>query len=287
LKQLDRYVADGAPAAQSDAAAPAYCRALLASGRIDDAANRLLPLVSKSPRWLAVWFELATLGAKDADAAADWLKRVEPAIGADATLLHVGLAGAWEQVGQKFDSNLAHETALAQLKSITAKAPVPATAWWQWAIVNQSLANLSESERGWNEYLKLNPKEPQGLNNLAYVLLLDGDAAQLPKAEGLAMQAIATNPEVSTFYDTLGRIEFRRGKTSDAIKNFRIALEKDPNDLDAMIGLADSLQSQPAGREEARALLGRINAMVDGGMLLTPPIRKQLDRVKSAMTSSL
>ena len=250
LRQLERYMGDGVPGVQSNAATPAYCRA--SRIRTDRRCRQSSASAgNKSPRWYAVWFELATLGAKDADAAADWLKRVEPSIGADATLLRIALAGAWEQVGQKFDSTTAHETALAQLKPITAKAPVPATAWWQWAIVNQSLANLVEAERGWDEYLKLNPKEPQGLNNLAYILFLDGDVAKLPRAEDLAMQAVAAYPDVSTFYDTLGRIEFRLGKTAGAIKNFRIALEKDPNDLDAMIGLADSLQSDPAGREEA------------------------------------
>jgi hypothetical protein len=64
-----------------------------------------------------------------------------------------------------------------------------------------------------------------------------------------------------------------------------MALERDPNDLDAMIGLADTLRFKPSGREEVRGLLSRINAMVDAGTTLTPPIREQLDRVKTAMSS--
>ena len=287
MKQLDLYMTDGAPTAQKEAATPAYCRALLMSGHINDAAIRLLPLVATSPKWAEVWFELATLGAQDGDAATNWLKRVDSSIGTDATALRVGLAGAWEQAGQKFDLPSAHETALAQLKPIVTKSPVPAAAWWQWALVNQSMGNLPDAQRGWEEYLKLNPREPHGLNNLAYILFLDGNPEQMSRAEGLATEAIAAYPEASTFYDTLGRIEFRLGKTADAIKTFRTAVEKDPSDLDAMIGLADSLQSQPSSREEVRALLTRINAMVDGGMSLSPPIRKQLERVKSAMTSSL
>jgi tetratricopeptide (TPR) repeat protein len=287
LKQLASYMSDDAPAVARETALPAYCRALMASDRVDDAANLLFPLVAKSPKWAGVWFDLATLGAKDADTAINWLKRVEPSLASDAKLLRVAFVSAWEQVGQKFDSMRAHETAYAELKPIVANSPVPAAAWWQWAIVNQSLGILPEAQRGWEEYLKLNTGDAQGLNNLAYVLLLIGDPAQLPRARELVLQAITAYPNVSTFYDTLGRIESRAGKTTDAIKDFRLAVDKDPNDLDAMIGLADALQSQPAGRDEARALLGRINAIIDGGTPLTPPIRRQLDRVKSAITSSL
>jgi tetratricopeptide (TPR) repeat protein len=285
LKQLDPYMADKAPDAPKLAATPIYCRALMMAGRPDEAANRLLPLIDKSPRWIAAWLELATLAPKDVDTASQWLKRIQPKIALDSAPQVTALAGAWEQVGQKFDSSPAHETSRDLLKTVISQPDPPAAAWWEWAIVNQSLANLPEAERGWQEYMKLNPKDPQGFNNLAYVLLLEGDPAKLPKAAQLATDAIAAVSTVSTFYDTLGRIQFQSGKKDDAIKSFRLALERDPNDLDAMIGLADTLRFKPSGREEVRTLLSRINAMLDAGTTITPPIREQLDRVKTAMSS--
>jgi tetratricopeptide (TPR) repeat protein len=285
LKQLDPYLADTATEAMKLAATPVYCRALIVAGRTDDAANRLMALVDKSPRWISTWLELATLAPKDADAASQWLKRIIPKIATDSPPQAIALATAWEQVGQKFNSTSAHKAARDLLQTVISQPTPPVTAWWEWALVNQSLANLSESERGWQEYLKLNPKDPQGLNNLAYVLLLEGDAAELPKATQLATDAIAAVPTMSTFYDTLGRIQSQSGKRDDAIKNFRHALDLDPNDLDAMIGLADTLRAKPSGRDEARALLSRINAMIDAGSALTPPVREQLDRVKTAMSS--
>jgi tetratricopeptide (TPR) repeat protein len=285
LQQLDPYMADKAPDASRLAATPVYCRALMAAGRPDDAANRLLPLIEKSPRWIATWLDLATLAPKDVNTATQWLQRIKPKIALDSAPQVTALAGAWEQVGQKFDSSTAHETSRDLLKTVIAQPDPPAAAWWEWAIVNQSLANLPEAERGWQEYMKLNPKDPQGFNNLAYVLLLEGDPAKLPKAAQLAADAIAEVSTVSTFYDTLGRIQSQSGKKEDAIKSFRLALERDPNDLDAMIGLADTLRFKPSGREEVRTLLSRINAMLDAGTTITPPIREQLDRIKTAMTS--
>jgi cytochrome c-type biogenesis protein CcmH/NrfG len=100
-------------------------------------------------------------------------------------------------------------------------------------------------------------------------------------------EAITSSPNISTFYDTLGRIQSQLAKPADAIKSFRTALDKDPNDVEAMIGLADLLQSKPAGRDEARALLTRINAIVDAGAPIAPTIRKQLDKVKMALSSTL
>jgi hypothetical protein len=57
--------------------------------------------------------------------------------------------------------------------------------------------------------------------------------------------------------------------------------------VEAMIGLADVLQSRPNDREEAKSLLTRIDAIVQSSTPLPPPLRKQLDRVKSAISSSL
>jgi len=64
-------------------------------------------------------------------------------------------------------------------------------------------------------------------------------------------------------------------------------LARDPRNVEAMIGLADALQSNPAARDEARTLLTRVNAALQTSPPLSAPIRKQLDRVKGALSASL
>ncbi|HEY2588154.1 MAG TPA: tetratricopeptide repeat protein [Tepidisphaeraceae bacterium] len=287
LKQLEPYMADAAPELQRLATTPLYCRALLAAGRFDDAAARLQPLIAKSPQWVGVWLELATAGAKGVNASTQWLKRLAPLLPANSPGLQIALAQAWHRVGFQFDSTAAIEAARDMLQPIVAKPPVPAAAWEVWALVQQSLSNLPEAEHAWDEFLKLDADNSSAKNNLAFVLLLEGDAAKLPRAQSLAKEAVAAAPDASTFYDTLARIEGQLGHRPEAIRNFRQAIDKNPADIEAMVGLADALQSQPDGRDEARALLTRISALLDGGTPLLPPIRKELDRVKTALSASL
>jgi predicted Zn-dependent protease len=290
LKQLDPYMTDSAPESQRLAATEVYCQALLAAGRTDDAAAQLQPLIAQSPQWIRAWLELATAGAKDADAASHWLKRLTPLLPAkspDAPALQIALAQAWQRVGSRFDSMPAYESARDLLEPIVSHPPVPAAAWEAWALDQQSLGNLPEAERGWDEFLKLDANSASAKNNLAFELLLEGGPGRLAHAQTLARDAIAAAPNTSTFYDTLARVEGQLGHRPEAIRNFRLAIEKDPADVEAMVGLADALQSQPDGRTEARTLLTRINALLDSGSSLLPPIRKQLDRVKTAMSASM
>ena len=287
ILRLDRYVAESAPQPQREAATPIYCRALLAAGRMDDAAERLKPLVSQSSKWAVVWLDLTLSGNSTAEAAEAWLRKLVPLIPADTVQTKLNLAIVWAQVGMKFDTRADDETARGLLAPIIAQPDAPAEAWRWWALCNAALDNLPEADRAWQQFLKVDPNNPDAQNNYAFVLLLEGGEQNLARAGQLAAAAIASRAEASTYYDTLARIQLQSGKPADATRNFRLALDKDPNDVEAMIGLADLLQTTPAGRDEARSLLTRINVIVAGGAPLAPTIRKELDRVKTALSSTL
>lgn len=287
LNQLAPYMKESVPPAARDAAIPVYCRALIGAGRAGEASAILGPLLDKSAQWRLVWMELAAAGHKDAADAAGWLNRVIPSIPPDSVMEKLALADAWDQIGSRYDSASAHEAARDVLQPVVTAASAPPSAWAAWATVNQSLGNLPEAERAWRQYLKAVPGEPHVCNNLAYTLLLEGAPEQLAEAEKLSNAAISADPGVSTFYDTFARIQLREGRTDDAVKTFRTALDRGPANVEAMIGLADVLETRPADREEARSLLIRIDAARQGAPPLPAPLRKQLDRVKSALSSSL
>jgi predicted Zn-dependent protease len=286
LKQLDPVMQGNAPEPTRLAATLLYCRALIAAGRPDEAADRLKPLLSKSPQWAGVWMELAAT-SKDTNSAEQWLKQLAPLLPAESQSLQIALADAWQRVGVRFQSDPSFENAIGILGPIVESKEAPPAAWRVWALSNQLSGHLAEADRGWQALLDAEPADPSNRNNLAFVLLLEGQKDQLKRAESLSRQAIAAQPDVSTFYDTLARIEAQLGNSTEAIKNFRTALAKDPNDIESMIGLADALQSQPTGRDEARSLLTRINTMVDGGTPLMQPIRKQLEHVKTGLSASV
>ncbi|HSZ56103.1 MAG TPA: tetratricopeptide repeat protein [Tepidisphaeraceae bacterium] len=287
IAHLSPHMAAGATPQARQAALPDYCAALIGAGRAPQAAALLEPDLKDSSPTRLLWLELAAAAHKDADAALAWMAQVVPLIPTDSIQEKLALADAWEHIGTRFDSQAAHESARDALKPIVQDSAAPAQAWSLWAAVNQSLDNLPEAEHGWRQYLQSNPADPRVMNNLAYMLLLEGGPSQLAEAEHLATSAVAADPSTSTFYDTLARIQLRLGKRDDAVKNFRAALDRNPANIEAMIGLADVLQSRPQDREEARSLLTRIDAALRAGTPIATPLRKQLDRVKSAITSSL
>jgi len=287
VKRLSSYVGEGAPEAQRDAVLPAYCQALIAAGRMDDAAALLQPRVAQGPRWRLVWLQLAGAPHKDADAASQWVARIVPSIPAGAMAEQIALAQTWHQIGARFDSTAAYEKARDVLRTLLSRPNPPTGALAFSALVADSLNDLPESERMWRQYLAAQPTDPSAQNNLAYVLVREGGAPRLSEAEELVKRAIATAPAVSTFYDTLARVQVQAGKAGPAVLSFREALARDPHNVEAMIGLADVLQSNPAERGEARSLLTRVNAAIQGGPPLSAPIRKQLDRLKGALSASL
>jgi len=283
LKQLAPYVAADVTQAHKRAATEIYCHALIAAGRGDDAAAMLHPLLS-DPHWRLIWFALA-VAHHDADAASKWLRDAIPSIPADSVSDQLALADAWERIGSHFDSATAHEAARDTLLPIIARSP-DRTAWSQWATVNQSLGNLPEAERAWRECLKTADNDAQVRNNLAYILLLESGSGNLAEAERLARSAIASDPNVATFYDTLARIELRTARADAAVTDFRAALDRNPSSIEAMIGLADVLQTRPSDRDEAKALLLRIDAALQQRPL-PATLKSQLDRVKTALSSSM
>ena len=159
------------------------------------------------------------------------------------------------------------------------------TRWRIWAMANQMSGDLAEAKRTWQKLLDQQPKDPSTRNNLAYALLLEGGPERLRERSRWPPKRSQGDPNAATFYDTLARM-----KPDSAIRpappQLPHALEKDPEDIEAMIGLADELQVATPGRDEARSLLGRINTRIDAGMPLMQPIRKQLEHVKTALEPS-
>jgi Flp pilus assembly protein TadD len=264
-----------------------YARALIAQGNADAAAAMLEPLARKSASWRRLWLDLAgAFRSRELEAAAAWVRRVEPAVPTDAPRERVALAGAWYVLGHEFNDREALQTARAIAEPFTADANVAAEAWTLLASCDEGLGNLGPAEQEYRKAMQLRPDHTDLMNNLAYVLLLKSDGKSLEEARTLSEKATKGAPSVASYYDTLARIESRLGNTDAAVTHFNRALSLDASSLEAMIGLADVL-SRTGRRGEARQQLAQIDAALQSSPRLSHVLAKQLETVRTTVQNQV
>lgn len=119
--------------------------------------------------------------------------------------------------------------ALEQYRIARTRDPGLVLAYINAGNVRVKLDELEEARQIYREALKLEPENPQALNNLAWVLLMENrDPAE---AVALLQRALAADPEHRYLYlDSLGWAQFRGGETSAARKTLREALEQTPKE---------------------------------------------------------
>lgn len=107
--------------------------------------------------------------------------------------------------------------------------------------------NFAAARRGYEELLKLSPRNVEALNNLANVLLHMRD----PAAVTIAEQALAISPNDANVIDTAGWVMLNNGQPQRALQLLRDARLRDPNNPEIRYHLAAALVK--AGRtNEAR-----------------------------------
>ncbi|MBS4028249.1 MAG: tetratricopeptide repeat protein, partial [Ignavibacteriales bacterium] len=85
------------------------------------------------------------------------------------------------------------------------------------ALVYDALKRYAESDRLYEEALRVDPENHLILNNYGYSLSARGE--QLPRAKEMAEKALAKQPKNTSYLDTMGWVHFKLGNYSDA-KNF-------------------------------------------------------------------
>jgi tetratricopeptide (TPR) repeat protein len=285
IRVLTPYVS-GPSHTQNPTALELYAKALVLVDRTSEAANLLKPLANNSAEWRAKWLELAT-SQKDAAAASKWIAEMAPSIPDDRLPERFALAHAWYAVGMQFESSEAFESASHVLEPLLAEGKETPNAWMLAGEIASARSDYAGAEKAYRQAIRLDPNSPMALNDLAYVLWMEGQDQKLAEARTFAESAIAAKPQTASFYDTLARIESRAGDQKSAAQNFRNALAKDPNSLEAKIGLADLLARNPATRKQAKELLAQIQATVDASPRLPSVLKKQYQNARDAVASSL
>ncbi len=273
------------------AATSALLRAYAAAGRADDAQKILQPLLASDRVWRMLWLQIASLDLRDTTLGAKWIGIVEPMIGEEVE--RIAMADAWCHLAARTsgkDSSAAYDAAAKVLDPIVGRQDAPADAIIVRGMVCERSGDVKGAQELYRRALRLQPKRPETLNNLAYLILEQYEsgaaAASLSEAKSMADQAVRLAPTNASFLDTLARIQLRVGDRDAAIASFRRALSLDPQSLDAMLGLATAMVD--AGQRNAAAdLLPRIELALKTRANLSPQLRKELDALRATTKASL
>jgi len=267
-----------------------YAQTLLLTGQVDEADKLLRPLALQSAQWRDIWLALARESFTDGDAAAGWIDRVSPLLSSsDADKLV--LASAWFNVANQYSYTPAFQNCVDILKPMAQRKALDQSMLLTLATAESSL-NDSDAAAEYQSVIDSSDNTSAfntatAQNNLANILMAEGDPASLAKAESLARSATqCTDPAaadtIAYFFDTLGHVELKEGKINDSIRQFQHANEILPNDPLIMIGLADSLVH--GGKlPRARAMLSALQQQLDAATRLSPSYQQELDSVKAAL----
>ncbi|HUO87502.1 MAG TPA: tetratricopeptide repeat protein [Thermoanaerobaculia bacterium] len=129
--------------------------------------------------------------------------------------------------------------------------------WTNLGNAEAARGDRTAAEVAYRRAVALDPAWPDALNNLAWLLHLDGE--RLEEAEALAQRAVAAGgPDPYLALDTLGRVLAARGRCEEASTAFDRARAAAPQGTAAPIDLALGQALATCGRhEEARRALER------------------------------
>jgi tetratricopeptide (TPR) repeat protein len=262
LQQLSPYL-DRAKADPDHHAAiiEAASRAMIVAGNPGAARALLEPLLARDVRWRQHWLRLASRDLSTVDEAASWLNRAAELIPADAQLERLQLAEAWTGVADRLHAPQARQNARKILQEMAAKPEAHPAVLFMLASMDAQDGDRDSAEALYRRILKDHPDQADAQNNLAYLLLMRNE--KLDEAKALATQAAEHSPDTAAFHDTLARINDKLGMRDPAIASFQNALALEPNNLQAMVGMAKVLSTgAEADRNKASEMLRRIESLL-------------------------
>jgi putative PEP-CTERM system TPR-repeat lipoprotein len=145
-----------------------------------------------------------------------------------------------------YKNNSQQQKAIDFLNSALQESPTNSA--YKKYLAQLSIAGAPENAiKQYQELVANNPKDVVALNNLAWMLLQDGNSTQALLHAKSAAKLAPNNPQV---LDTLGLILLEKNQVTDAIKALTTANNKLPNDIEILIHLA---QAYKANNESDRA----------------------------------
>ena len=253
-----------------------YARALLAAGQAADAQTLLEPLAVQSPRWRAVWVELAAESVRDAATAGAWLDEIGTLIpdGDSGTYERVTLAKGYFDASQRLGVPALRTRAKELLLPVVAAADAPVEAVLVLAFCAELDNDAAFAERYYRRVHGEKPELAVAANNLAMILLRQ--KRDVTEAAALAAAAVAAEPQRAHFQHTLALAAAAAGQTEQALAAAKRATELDTMTVEWPLTYAELLVAQGESREAAGPL-AKVEQLVGSGAPIDAEQQRRLD----------
>ncbi|MGE3109765.1 MAG: hypothetical protein AB7G11_06655 [Phycisphaerales bacterium] len=253
-----------------------YAGALVKAGRSSEAHDLLLPRAGKSPEWLGVYLHVAALHDTDQAAQRSWAADAAAGAGKDAATQLV-LGTFWHDLAAKSAAADDFNRAAQILSAIsTTDQRIMRDALLLLASCYQSLNDVPKAQEAYRTILRTDSGDPIALNNLAFLLhSYGGDSSE---AVLLATRAVTESERrglppafVAGTLDTLGLVQIKQAKGTDALQTYERATRLNANDAALWVGLAEA-QVLSGLFSDAKSSVSRVESMlrsvppVDGGL---------------------
>lgn len=136
-------------------------------------------------------------------------------------------AGLLSRLGETYRRKGDFDAAIDKFRLASEAAPNSAQPLLAWAMILDDTGRSQQAEPLYEQILKIQPDQPEALNNLAFIKAEKG--VDLEEALGMAQRALQKKPNSPDIADTLGWIYIRKNLSEDAVRLFQDLVTKQPN----------------------------------------------------------
>lgn len=260
-------------------------RAMAASGKTDEAANILKPLLPTNTLWRSMWIIIAMnwIPGTDNKLAAEWLDRVRPTIPDSAQIELIDLAEQWYRLGLRAKNAEYKKKGVNLIREVASRPDAEAGASTRYGIIAYQEGDTATSEEQYRKAIARNPNMPVALNNLA-MLLVDQNS-KLDDALAFAKKCVELDPNSATYYDTLATVHLKRKEFGPSVDALRTALQIEPGSIEWRINLAGVHIAQ-ANKDEAIRVMREVDALEPNFDRMNPEVKKRYKSNKDALAAA-
>ncbi len=161
-------------------------------------------------------------------------------------------ANEHDDLGRAYESEGKLDLAAVQYREALKKDPKHLPSLLLLGDLSYQVKNFDEAASAYSKALKLDPRNADVRNNLAWVYIQTGH--ELDRAKELITEALELNPARRPYYlDTLGVVLLKTGKAAEAVTALRESVDTLPKDRPELLAEAEGhlADARRAAEEEA------------------------------------